>query len=148
MFNSKKFASVFILISLMSATSYGQMDSFETALQTGPNSADCISKLPECNSQKPSEQDRENKRVYCCYTAAYVRCVQGIIDARCAGTPINQLVQSVETGPMCEGYTFWTPDCLYTNYMVAVIGSAAGLALLLLLILCAVCWCCCCRSKK
>lgn len=123
------------------------MDTMRNALG---GTAQCAAKVPECSGNKPRDEDKDQKRAYCCSAAAYSRCVQRLIDSTCPGTAINLVVSAIETGATgtyCEGYTFWTPECLYTNYMIAVIGSAAGLAAVLILCMICVC-CCCCRSKK
>lgn len=138
---------IFALCVLISISN-GQM--LDQAKNLIGGASECIQKLPQCSASKPNDQDRESKRAYCCNTAAYVRCIDNLISSTCPGTGLNQVVGSLETGSAgswCEGYTFWTPECLYTNYMIAVIGSAAGLAVLLLIIIIAIC-CCCCRSKK
>lgn len=127
--------------------SEGQMNTLKNAVG---GASECMGKLPDCNSNKPNDQDRDQKRAYCCSSAAWSRCVQRLIDSTCPGIPMHQIISSIESGAAgtyCEGYTFWTPECLYTNYMIAVIGSAAGLIAVLLLIVICVC-CCCCRSKK
>ena len=137
-------ALLFVLCSIMS-TSNGQMD----AIKNAGGLAECTQKVSQCS--KPNEQERNQQRAYCCTIAAWSKCIENLIASTCPGTLLSQLSSGMsETGgpgSYCEGYTFWTPDCLYTNYMIAVIGSAAGLAVLLLIIIIAIC-CCCCRSKK
>lgn len=135
---------LFVMCSTIS-TSNGQLD----AIKNVGSAADCIQKLPQCSGNKPNEQERDQKKAYCCSAAAWVRCVNQLIESTCPGTAASQVMGMAEpgSGGYCDSYTFWTPECLYTNYMIVVIGSAAGLAVLLLIIVIAVC-CCCCRSKK
>lgn len=137
---------IFALCCIVS-TSNGQLDAVKNAVG---GAAECIQKLPQCSPKKPSESERDQRKTYCCGIAAWSKCVENLIDSTCPGTALNQVVnmpESGQPGTYCEGYTFWTPECLYTNYMIVVIGSAAGLAVLLLIIIIAIC-CCCCRSKK
>lgn len=115
---------------------------------------DCLKKVNEaCSGLRmdplPTDPKSSNLRVTCCSSAAVTRCMRRQAAQYCPSIPIDSLLnlaQTVSSNTACPGYDFWSPECLYTNFMIEILGAGAatGVILLLLIILC----CCCCRSKK
>jgi len=132
-------AACLVLAMLVSTSEQGLLDAIS-------NTVTCPKYIAECEWDKSSEKDDNDRRVYCCTQAKYMNCVEGKVAEHCPDTPIASLMSiNVDTG-FCEGYTFWSPECIYTNYMLAVIGSTVGLVSLGVAA-CLICYCCCCRRK-
>lgn len=116
---------------------------------------DCPGKIKEaCSGFRmdplPTDPEDSRLRVTCCSSAAVARCIRQTAARECPSIPIDSImnmVQLVATNTGCAGYDFWTPECLYTNFMIEVLGAGAGVGLILLALI-VLCCCCCCRKKQ
>jgi len=126
-----------------------QLDSIKNFANSVGDALTCPSKISEdCTLEKSTDQDDNDKRVVCCTYIKFERCVQNSAEKHCPGTPISGLMNSlakIDSGA-CENYSFWSPECLYTNYLLVLIGTTGGL-IALGIIACVACYCCCCRRK-
>ena len=116
--------------------------------------SDPVADNPVLSNNEDSSSLQNKVRVACCSAAAVQRCIRRVAAETCPSIPIEsaismvgQLVPTPSGGGACDGYMFWSPECLYTNYMIEILGAGAATGLVLLALL-VVCCCCCCRGKK
>ncbi|KAI1296665.1 hypothetical protein HDE_04874 [Halotydeus destructor] len=105
----------------------------------------CPSKIAEdCEYKQSTDLDENDKRAKCCTYAKYERCVQNSAEKHCPGSPVSGLVNAVASADSgaCGDYTFWSPECIYSNYFLLLIGTTTGL-IVLGVAACLFCYCCC-----
>jgi len=103
----------------------------------------------ECGNLLTTDLDKNDRRAYCCHAARHSRCVEMAIEANCPDTllsALSGLIKSVPDTGACDDYTFWSPQCIYSNYLLILVGTSVGIAALVVG-LCVLCCCCCCRKK-
>jgi len=105
--------------------------------------ASCPSKLAkDCELEKTTDLDKDDQRANCCAWAKYSKCLEASAEIHCPKAPFSTLAKALGEPAGCEGYTFWSPECIYSNYLLYLVGTVTGLVILLVA-LCVVCYCCC-----
>jgi len=110
---------------------------------------DCPGKMGECKYFLPEAKVKtDNKNKYCCNLKAWARCTQLKIANYCPSQSWESIANPIpDINNECKEFNFWTPECIWHNYMYEVIGAAAGVAGILIILI-IICCCCCCRSQK
>ena len=142
--------SLFCLSSLIIVSIMIESGMTQTNLQTqATGNMNCPAKIGECDYFKAPESEKDNVVKTCCGLRGWERCAKKKVADFCPDTKWDSIARQNPDldSAKCSQYSFWTPECIWNNYMYETIGAAAGAAgILIILIL--ICCCCCCRGKK
>ncbi|KAI1296884.1 hypothetical protein HDE_04885 [Halotydeus destructor] len=101
--------------------------------------------LKQCDYDKVGQGS--NSRIVCCTWYKVENCIRNEAITSCPTHIFKDVNKelNIKSPIDCQDYSFWSPECIYTNDLLMGF-SIAGLILIVLLscICCCICRCCCC----
>lgn len=118
------------------------------------NLADCPNIVAKCTSyvsdtEKTKNEANTDVAKRCCGVHGWANCVKRVIANQCPEDRFENYAATRKDleSPACRNYSFWTPECMWINFTLEVIGIAVA-AVVIVIVAIVICCCCCCRGKK